>query len=72
MPLRNKSSRWQKVMWLLAHQPVWEGFPSYQHDSEDVFYAMQAAGLYSKHTVWTHADIHGLVSWARKFRREHQ
>lgn len=38
----------------------------------EIFNEMQAAGLYSYGTKWTHADIVGLISDARKIRRESQ
>lgn len=69
----NRSTRRQKIDWLLNNQSVWEGFPGEDWKTKgpkEVFSAMQKSGLYSDRCHWTHADIHSLVSDARKERRE--
>lgn len=66
-----RTTRAEKIQWLLLNQKLWERFPrpGINH-SFLIFTAMQQDGLYSVSTRWTDADITGLISDARKQRRE--
>jgi hypothetical protein len=71
MTRRSKTSRQQKIDWLLAHQHIWTGYPkenSWKH-ARAILSAMIAAGLYSPRTNLLDAGLCRLISAARKTRR---
>lgn len=67
------SSRMDKILWLLANQDLWEGFPSnFINDPRQqiIVARMKEAGLVSNRTNWYDVNLRSLISEARKLRRE--
>jgi hypothetical protein len=73
-----KSSRQEKVGWLLAHAGQWCGFPYQWVDMEPqhrelataIAKQMRAEGLFSPKTRLLDIDIFGMIQEARLLRRQ--
>lgn len=67
-----RTSRAQRVAWLLAHQDLWVG---YSHTIDNhvpkrpIIEAMRADGLYAPSTVWLDIDLDAIINLARQQRR---
>ena len=67
------SSQIEKIIWLLKHQCLWEGYPDLgivDTRQKDIVDAMKKDGLVSPNTYWPDVHIGRLINEARKFRRE--
>lgn len=69
-----RSSREDKISWLLKNQNLWEGWsycgPFYDPRKKSIVDAMKKEGLFSEKTGWKDIDLDGLIREARKIRRE--
>ena len=66
-----KSTRQDKLEWLLNHQHLWEGWEDYSDNRKrDVVEKMRSDGLVSEKTNWTDVNMTRLVREARKLRRD--
>jgi hypothetical protein len=78
MPI--KITRADRINWLLAHQSLWEGWPTdwssaavrggYRERWKVIVTAMKKDGIVSKNTYTFDVDIPMLIGRARKTRRE--
>lgn len=70
-PRPTKSTREDKLTWLLNHQPLWDGWMT---DSDprkrSLVEKMREEGLISKTTWWRDLNLTRLIGQARKVRRE--
>lgn len=66
-----KTTKQQKVDWLLRHNSVWESYPSEVATYEKIIQAMKEAGLYSKRNGGPQRHLGELIDMARQQRREY-
>lgn len=67
-----KSSRGDKIAWLLNHQKLWKGWveaPFVDERKRDIVEKMRKDGLISETTYWKDVNVTGLIHEARKLRR---
>jgi hypothetical protein len=65
-----KSTRQEKVLWLLKHQNMWEGWKDKGDPRQrDIFDAMVRDGLLSEKTYWKDPNFTSLIYEARRVRR---
>lgn len=71
-----KATRQARIDWLLAHQTLWEGWPSGNFPREiptrkwiTIVDAMREAGLVSAKTNWRDVNLTNLIHDARRQRR---
>ena len=66
-----RSSRIDKVSWLLKNQKLWEGWQDIGDPRKrKIFEAMLKDGLVSEKTYWKDLNLIGLIREARRLRRE--
>lgn len=73
---KRKVTRQDRIDWLLAHQSLWEGWPTGNAPLKvparkwiGIVEAMRAEGLVSPKTNWKDVNLTNLISDARKQRR---
>jgi hypothetical protein len=66
-----KSTRADKLTWLLNNQHLWEGWADIGDPRQkDLVMAMKREGLVSSKTNWSDINLTSLITEARKIRRE--
>lgn len=66
-----RSSREDKLSWLLKNQSLWEGWEDIgDHRKRDVVEKMRKDGLLSEKTNWQDVNLTSLIGEARRLRRE--
>lgn len=64
-----KSTRAEKIAWLLKNQKLWDGFSVADPRWQGIVEKMREDGLISASTYWKDVNIHNLVVDARTLRR---